>query len=66
MERQKELEVAQENPEWKQLRRSWCWGPERFREELLEDIGLKKGRQHHGEELMEFEEQKAERLIGEM
>ena len=66
LENRKKLEIAQESPDWKQLRRGWCWGPERFRDELLERIGFKKGAQHYGEELMESDEQKAERLIGEM
>ncbi|HXT40406.1 MAG TPA: hypothetical protein VN887_10315 [Candidatus Angelobacter sp.] len=40
--------------------------PVSFREELLELIGEKQGKQHHGEELRESDEQKAERLRGEM
>jgi len=66
MEQQRELEAARENGDWKRLRRGWCWGPEDFREEMLELIGEKQGGQHYGEELVESEEQRAERLIGEM
>jgi hypothetical protein len=43
----------------------WCWGPKGFREELLELIAEKQGRQHHGEELRESDERKAERLVAE-
>jgi putative transposase len=51
MERRRKTEASQENSDWKQLRRGWCWGAKDFRDELLELIGQKKGKQHHGEEL---------------
>ena len=66
MEQRRELEMSQENTDWKKLRRGWCWGPKGFREELLDLIGEKQGKQHHGEELRESDEQKAERLVGEL
>ncbi len=66
MEQRKELEWSQENGDWKRLRRGWCWGPEGFREELLDLIGEQQGDQHHGAELRESDEQKAERLVGGM
>ena len=66
MEQRKELEMSQATEDWKKLRRGWCWGPKDFREELLELIGQKQGKQHHGEELKESDEQKAERLVGQM
>lgn len=66
MEQRRDLEAARENADWKKLRRGWCWGAKGFREELLERIGEKQGAQHHGEELRESDEQKAERLIAEM
>lgn len=66
MEQRRELEVSKGSPDWKRLRRGWCWGPKGFREELLELIGQKQGRQHYGEELRESDEQKAERLVAEM
>jgi len=66
MEQRKELEWSKETSDWKRLRRGWCWGPKSFREELLEMIGEKQGRQHYGQELRESEEQKAERLVGRM
>ena len=66
IEQRKEAEMNRENSDWKKLRRGWCWGPKEFREELLELIGQKQGKQHHGEELKESDEQKAKRLVGEM
>jgi hypothetical protein len=66
MEQRKEAEVSRANSDWKKLRRGWCWGAKDFREELLELIGRKQGKQHHGEELNESDEQKAERLVGQM
>ena len=66
MEQRKEQEMSKENGDWMQLRRGWCWGPKSFRENLLEQIGAKKGTQHHGEELGESDEQKAQRLVAEM
>ena len=41
-------------------------GAKGFREEMLELIAEKQGPQHYGEELKESEEQKAQRLVGEM
>lgn len=66
MEQRKELEMSKATEDWKKLRRGWCWGPKGFREELLEMIGEKQGGQHHGEELKESDEQKAQRLVAEM
>jgi len=63
MEQRRELELSHEHGDWKRLRRGWCLGPATFREELLDLIGQKRGRQHYGEELMESDAQKAERLI---
>ena len=31
MEARREQEMREETPEWKPLRRGWCWGPEEFR-----------------------------------
>jgi hypothetical protein len=41
-------------------------GARSFREELLEQIGAKKGAQHYGEELRESDEQKAQRMVAGM
>jgi REP-associated tyrosine transposase len=66
MEQRKELEHAGESEDRKRLRRGWCCGSEGFRQELLELIGHKQGKEHYGEELRESDEQKAERLVKEM
>ncbi|HKS36911.1 MAG TPA: hypothetical protein VJW76_06970 [Verrucomicrobiae bacterium] len=66
MEQRKDLELGRQSSDWKKLRRGWCWGPKEFREEVLERIGEKQGKQHHGEELKESDEQRAQRLVGEM
>lgn len=65
MEQRKELDRSQAKGDWKKLRRGWCWGPEGFREELLEMIAEKQGPQQHGQELKESDAQKAERLVTE-
>jgi REP element-mobilizing transposase RayT len=49
--------------EWKAVRRGWCLGDERFRQELLEQMGRKMGRHHGGEERRETEEARAERIL---
>ncbi|HEY1786864.1 MAG TPA: transposase [Verrucomicrobiae bacterium] len=63
MEQRRALERARETGDWKRLRRGWCLGTKEFRKDLLERIGEKKGEQHHGRELKESDEQKAERLV---
>ena len=66
MEQRKGLEMSKQSADWKALRRGWCWGAKGFREELLELIAEKRGKQHYGQELKESDEQKAERLLGAM
>ncbi len=66
MEMRAEQEAAKESGDWKGLRRGWCWGPKTFREELLEMIEEKRTPGHTGEEVRESEEQKTERLMGEL
>ncbi len=66
MEHRRELERAGESQDWAELRRSWCWGPESFREELLERIAGQQGPAHPGRELREADEQWAQRLVREM
>src|SRR5438034_3576751 len=56
MEQRKELEHAKESGDGKHLRRGWCSGLKGFREELLELIGQKQGKQHYGQELRESDE----------
>ena len=66
MEQRKKQEMSKESGDWRQLRRGWCWGPNSFREELLEQIGAKKGAQPTGEELGESDEPKAQRMVAAM
>lgn len=63
MEQRRQLEAGQENGDWKRLRRGWCFGPKKFKDELLEWIEAEQGQYHYGEELRESDEQKAERLV---
>jgi REP element-mobilizing transposase RayT len=66
LEQRRELELARECGEWNRLRRGWYLGPKEFRTELLEMIGQQQGHQHYGEELKESDQQKAERLLGQL
>ena len=50
--------------EWKAIRRGWCLGEERFRQELLEAMSEPMGRQYYGgAERQETDEAKAERIL---
>src|SRR3954464_14399388 len=61
-----ELELSEQNNDWARVRRGWCIGSPEFRESPLERIEERKGKQHHGAELRESGEQKAQRLIKKM
>ncbi len=65
MEQRKKLELSSERSDWKKLRRDWCWEPKEFREELLELIAGKQGKQHHGEESKDLDKPKARWVLGE-
>jgi REP element-mobilizing transposase RayT len=45
------------------LRRGWYLGDQAFRAELVEQMGLRMGAEHYGEERRESDEQKAERIV---
>ncbi|HEY2951809.1 MAG TPA: hypothetical protein VGK40_04450 [Verrucomicrobiae bacterium] len=66
MEDRKRQEMKQQSPDWKKIRRGWCFGEAAFREELLEQAAAKRGKQHYGEAAREVAEHEAERLIREM
>jgi hypothetical protein len=55
-----------EATDWRAMRRGSCWGSKECRAEMREWVGKKQGGQHHGEELRESEEPRAERLAGRM
>ena len=52
--------------EWQAIRRGWCLGEERFRQELLEAMSEPMGRRSYGgAERQETDEAKAERILAE-
>jgi REP element-mobilizing transposase RayT len=51
--------------EFQPVRRGWCLGGNEFRRELLEQIAEQKGAHHYGDELMESDQTRAQRLIEE-
>ena len=56
---------AEEGEEFKPIRRGWCLGEEKFREELLTQMSERMGAEHYGEELAETAEALAELIIAE-
>ena len=57
--------VGRPTGRFKALERGWCFGSDKFREEMLVYIEQQKGKWHYGEELRECMEAKAERIIKE-
>jgi REP element-mobilizing transposase RayT len=65
-ERQMEQRRREElGPQWKRIRRGWCFGEEAFRKELLAQMNERMGEHHYGEERWESAEEKAERVVEE-
>ena len=56
---------AEEGEEFKPIRRGWCLGEEKFREELLAQMSERMGAEHYGEERAETAEALAELIIAE-
>jgi hypothetical protein len=56
---------AEEGEEFKPIRRGWCLGEEKFREELLTQMSEQMGAEHYGEERAETAEALAELIIAE-
>ena len=56
---------AEEGEEFKPIRRGWCLGEEKFREELLTQMSERMGAEHYGEERAETAETLAELIIAE-
>ena len=54
-----------EGDEFKPIRRGWCLGEEKFREELLTQMSERMGAEHYGEERAETAEALAELIIAE-
>ena len=55
----------EEGEEFKPIRRGWCLGEEKFREELLTQMSEQMGAEHYGEERAETAEALAELIIAE-
>jgi putative transposase len=55
--------ASESDEEWKPLRRGWCLGSKKFREELLEQMHEQAGPNHDGPERRESEEAWAEQLV---
>ena len=56
---------AEEGEEFKPIRRGWCLGEEKFREELLKQMSERMGAEHYGEERAETAEALADLIIAE-
>jgi hypothetical protein len=65
-ERMMEERRRDEPDAWEAIRRGWCLGEERFRQELLEQMSEPMGQRYYGGvERQETEEAKAERILAE-
>ena len=54
----------QNAPEFKAVRRGWCMGDKAFRKELLAQVQERRGPHHYGEECLEADQSRAERIPG--
>ena len=65
---EQELEARRQSEsgaDYRAIRRGWCLGEPSFRNELLEQMTGRLGAEHYGEERLETEMKKAERIVGE-
>jgi len=63
-ERLTEMRRGEPQPEgYREVRRGWCWGEERFRKGLLAQMRERMGPNHYGEERRESAEERAEAII---
>jgi len=60
--RMEERRQAEAGPEWKVIRRGWCFGGAAFRKELLAQMSERMGEHHGGREKKETAVEKAERI----
>ncbi len=60
-----ERRSAEEGEEFKPIRRGWCLGEEKFREQLLTQMSERMGAEHYGEERAETAEALADLIIAE-
>ena len=57
--------AAEEGADYKPVRRGWFFGDKTVKEELLAAVNAQAGPWHYGEELREWAEAKAERIVAE-
>ncbi len=55
--------AAEDEREYKVVRRGWCLGDKQFRKELLAEMAGGVGAQHYGEERRESQVERAERIV---
>jgi REP element-mobilizing transposase RayT len=60
-----ERRAAEANEDYKAIRRGWCLGEATFRKELLGQMTERLGAEHFGEERLESDVEKAERILSE-
>jgi hypothetical protein len=64
--RRMQLRAAEEDPaQFQDLRRGWCLGDERFRQELLAQMKGQIGEHHYGEERARTQAEEAEEIVRE-
>lgn len=61
--RMEQRRASEDKQEYQKIRRGWCYGQERFRQELLERMAGRAGEHHYAEDRRESEEQKARRIV---
>ena len=62
LEEQRQAEASED---YKAIRRGWCLGDQTFRKELLAQMTERMGAEHYGEERLETDVEKAERIVSE-
>jgi REP element-mobilizing transposase RayT len=58
-----ERRQSETGEDYKAIRRGWCLGEATFRKELLEQMSERRGAEHYGEERLETDVEKAERVL---
>jgi REP element-mobilizing transposase RayT len=56
---------SESEADYRLIRRGWCFGEEAFRKELLQQMADRRGAEHYGEDRLETEAERAERIIHE-
>ena len=58
-----ERRAAESDPDYKAIRRGWCFGDPAFRQELLDQVKARVGAEHYGAERLETAEAEAEQKV---